>query len=121
MNVRPYCFLSRLALVSALGPCFLSSPVSASLLTYEGFNYASGSALNGQNGGAGWAGPWSAGNALAFITVPGLAFGNLSATGGAATATVKPDPPGGGDITFEQRQVAASFGADNTTLYLSFL
>ena len=113
--------LSRFVLPVAFASCVLMAPARAALLAYEGFGYAPGAALNGQNGGTGWAGPWSAGNPLAFVTVPGLAFGNLSVSGGAATATAKPNPPTGGDITFEQRQAAVSFGDNNTTLYLSFL
>jgi hypothetical protein len=119
--VRFHRSLSKLALLAAVTPCLLSAPAGAASIAYEGFDYASGAFLNGENGGSGWAGAWAAGNPLTFIAVPGLAFGSLGATGGAATATVKPDPPQGGDITFEQRQLAASFGADNTALYLSFL
>ena len=113
--------VSRLVLPVALLSCVLTAPVRAALIAYEGFGYAPGAPLNGQNGGTGWAGGWFAGNPLAFITTPGLTFSGLDDTPGAVTATAKPNPPGGGDITFEQRQLATAVGVDGSTLYLSFL
>ena len=106
---------------SALVSCLLAAPAGASLIAYEGFDYAAGASLNGLNGGSGWSNAWSAGNPLAFIATPGLDFTGLGTTGGAATATAKPNPPSGSDITFESRTLSSTVGADGTTLYLSVL
>jgi len=119
--VRRSRLLSRLVLLSALSLSVFPGSSGAALIAYDGFAYAPGVDLNGQNGGTGWDDAWFAGNPLAFIATPGLAFGGLGTTPGAATATAKPSPPGGGDITFEQRHLADSVGADGTTLYLSVL
>lgn len=97
-----------------------ASPGQAALASYEGFGYPDAALLAGQSGGSGFNGGWFAGNPLATITANGLAWGALATTAGAATASAKPNPTGA-DITFEQRLLAAGFGADGTELYLSFL
>lgn len=110
-----------LTLCSLFASCLLAARANAASIAYEGFDYSAGTPLNGLNGGSGWAGAWSAGNPLAFVATPGLAFNGLATTGGAATATAKPDPPGGSDITFENRTLSNNVGADGTSLYLSLL
>lgn len=112
---------SAITVCASLALCLLAAPASAAVIGFEGFDYTSGAPLSGQNGGSGWTGAWGAGNPLAFVATPGLSYGGLLTTGGAATATAKPVPPGGGDITFEQRQLASAVGADGTLLYLSVL
>jgi len=103
-----------------LAAAAVAAPSQAALASYEGFGYSDGSLLNGQAGGSGWAASWNAGNPLATITANGLGYGALATTAGAATASAKPNPTGA-DITYEERQLAAGFGADGTSAYLSFL
>jgi hypothetical protein len=85
---------------------------------YEGFEYASGASLGGQNGGSGWAGAWNAGATILDVRIgAGLGFPGLATAPGAATS----DPAVAGSVAFFTRQLASGYGADNTTLYLSVL
>lgn len=116
--------MRRLVAGLACTAALAAAPATAALSSYEGFDgpgYDDGALLNGLGGGSGWSGSWGAGNPLALVTANGLSFGALATTPGAATATAKPVPPGGGDITFEQRQLGAAIGGDDTTVYLSLL
>lgn len=83
---------------------------------YDGFNYPQGSSLAGQNGGFGWNGAWG-GSGLTATIAPGLSIGSLTTTGG-SVATEAPIP---GTVAFYSRQLDTSYGADNTSVYLSFL
>src|SRR5690606_32949890 len=63
------------------------------LLAYEGFDYAAGD-LAGQNGGTGWAEPWSPSVEsrrtdwpMAEVSAPGQTFGDLATAGNKALLT----------------------------------
>src|SRR5262245_40135332 len=55
------------------------SPVSAAVVAYEGFEYASGSSIVGQNGGSNWANAWQL-NGSGAGSVYTNATGSLSYT-----------------------------------------
>lgn len=58
-----------------------SSEVRAALILYEPFDYSAGT-LNGQNGGTGFSGAWSAtGTTASAVGSPGLSYGALQTTG----------------------------------------
>ncbi len=88
----------------------------ASLVVYEGFDYASGSPLAGQNGGLGWSGAWD-GSGLSATMDAGLSYSNLATSGGSVASA----PPVSGTVAFYTRPLSETYGADNTSLYLSFL
>ncbi len=75
-------FAVSLAIVAAVG--LQTARAQASLIVYEGFNYgAVNGTINGQSGGSGMSGSWSASSGSYLAT--GLTFGpNLSVSGGAA-------------------------------------
>ena len=58
----------RIALTLCLAA--LAPSAMASIIATDNFNYAAGE-LNGQNGGSGWAGAWSAATAVTQIVAPG--------------------------------------------------
>ncbi len=58
----------------------MAQPAQATLLAYEGFDYAAEENLNAQNGGTGWAGAWS-GSADYTIRTGGLSYDGLPSTG----------------------------------------
>jgi hypothetical protein len=94
-------------------------PFSANAgLVYDGFNYPVGTSLSGENGGSGWGAPWdSSRSALGVNVTQGLAFKNLISSPGSVTS----DPALPGSVAFYTRQLSATYGADNTTLYMSVL
>ena len=89
--------------------------VRAGLLAHESFDYPDGLALDGLNGGLGFAGAWTPVIAGANYTIaagsPGYDF--FCASGGRMTSPV--------GFTRMNRQLAAGFGASGTTRYFSFL
>jgi len=114
MRVRSE-YLSALFITAVL--LVLSEPARASLIVYEGFSqsfpiYA--------NGGTGFSGPWAQGGFNAFasgytasessLCYRGLQTSSGSVSGGAFSA-----------INGAKRGLAQPLGADNTTVYLSFL
>ena len=114
--------LPRLALLLALTATLAPGGAGAAVAAYEGFGYAAGVDLSGQNGGTGWAGGWNnQGGAPTLTTAPGLGFGALAVTPGAASTAVVVTTDPGAKITTYPRSLAAAFGADGTTTYLSFL
>jgi hypothetical protein len=120
--MRFHRLLSRLALLAALTPGILPAGAYAAAI-YDGFGYPPGNEpLAGKNGGTGWGGPWSdtccAGSTR--TTASGLSFGALAVTPGAATTPAGPPPPPE-TISIHSRAFGTSFGADNTTLFFSFL
>lgn len=109
--------LFRVFLLAALAAGVFPLSARAAAVVYDGFGYPPGVDLNGQNGGVGWAGGWfNQGGAATLTTAAGLGFGNLAVTPGAATT-----PVDNSIVSTYPRNFAAPMGADNTTLYLSFL
>ena len=115
MRLRSAC-VSLLALAVAL--LVMSQPARASQVAYEGFGqsfpiYA--------NGGFGFSGPWAQGGFNAFasgytvnedsLSYPSLQAGDAGSVSGGAFSAIN------GAI----RNLAQPLGADNTTVYLSFL
>lgn len=85
---------------------------------YEGFDYSVPPALLiGKNGGTGWNGAWDGYYGVDVNVGAGLSFGGLSTVPGGAVS----DPPNPGFNSFYFRTLAEPLGADNTTVYLSFL
>jgi hypothetical protein len=97
----------------------ISLPTTAAAdLVYEGFSYTQGSSLSGQNGGAGWGAAWNSSQSALGVNVgPGLNFGGLATEEGAASS----DPATTGSVAFYTRQLGATYGADNTTIFISVL
>lgn len=88
-------------------------------LAYDGFNYPIASSLAGQNGGAGWSGAWdNSQTELDVSIVPGLTFGDLLASPGAAQSDLA---SGNSTVAFFKRPLDFTFGAADTTLYMSVL
>lgn len=92
------------------------------LSAYDGFQYTTGSSINGQNGGSGWAGAWSTPGGLdATVTASSLSFNDLLVSGGAASTAGFQPPNQGSSVAFWSRSLTTPLGADGTTVYLSFL
>ena len=94
----------------------------AGTTAYEGFDYsATGSDLNGNNGGTGFSGPWVPGgyNASLFenydIAAGSLTFGSLAVSGNRAYS------PAVNAIAGLTRPLSQPLGAAGTTRYISFL
>lgn len=86
MNMNPH-RLTALKWMIIVGLTILSTKVIAGTLTYDGFDYVSGSGLSGNGGGFGWHSNWTGngGPTLSEITAPGLFL--PTAIGNAYTAT----------------------------------
>jgi hypothetical protein len=109
--------LAALLMLAAIG-----TPAVGQQIAYDGFNYATGTNLNGFNGGSGWADVWSEpsfGTGNANDNVPetiqagSLTFSNL-ATGGNRVVT-------GGRFSYDIRNLGTALGTAGTTRYASFL
>lgn len=88
------------------------------MIAYEGFDYAANQVLQGLDGGIGWATAWTkiGTDDDATVTSPGMSFANHDSTGLAARFF-------GGDskdITY-RRRMAATLGADGTSVWVGFL
>jgi hypothetical protein len=95
---------------------------SAALLVYEGFDYPAGTSLRTQTGGSGFAGPWAnTGSATETATSPGLTYGDLVVAGNKATLNGQQTTSANGNSAFLTRDLSQSFGADGTTVWLSFI
>jgi MYXO-CTERM domain-containing protein len=99
------------------------SEVSAALIAYEGFDYASGSALPGQSGGSGWLNPWQvnatpAGGAVVQSGSLGYtdSHGNALVTSGSSSFY-----SGAAGTAQPNRDLPTVLGADGTTAWVSFL
>ncbi|MBC8011477.1 MAG: fibronectin type III domain-containing protein [Burkholderiales bacterium] len=79
--MKPHC-LRLFTSLAALG-ILASTPVSATLLTYEGFDYTASANLTGQTGGSGWRSPsnpsWASGGTTGTIAATGLSYTAISA------------------------------------------
>jgi hypothetical protein len=117
--MRFHRLLSRFMLLAAFTPCVLPGAVHAAVI-YDGFGYAPGEDLSIENGGDGWGGSWDHNCCFqTFTTGSGLAFGALAVTPGAAQTPVVPAPPN--NVSIYTRSFGSSLGADNTTVFFSFL
>jgi len=104
-------------------PCLCAGFAMADTLSvYEGFNYLSGASINGQNGGLGWSGSWTTPGGLdATIASGSLGFGSLSVIGGSLTTAGSQPANQGSSVATWNRSFGTNVGADNTTVYLSYL
>jgi pyridoxal biosynthesis lyase PdxS len=50
--------------------CGMARPADAAIIFQDSFDYAVGSAVNGSNGGTGWAGAWTVGAAVDYSFTP---------------------------------------------------
>jgi hypothetical protein len=92
------------------------------LSVYDGFNYTPGLSLSGLNGGFGWSGAWGTPGGLdATLGSSSLALGPLAVSGGAVSTQGFQPPNQGSSVATWIRDLATPLGADNTTVYLSFL
>src|SRR5262245_59602884 len=98
--------LAALLMLAAIG-----TPAVGQEIAYDGFNYATGTNLNGFNGGSGWAGAWSEpsfgtgnsnDNVPETIQAGSLTFSSL-ATGGNRVVT-------GGRFSYDIRNLGAALG-----------
>lgn len=104
----------------------LATQASATLIAYEPFNYAAGSILNGQSGGAGFTAPWAPylGNAA---NVPANPASNAIVAGSLAGPAGLPTLGNSALLSgeFGTLQIARAFpnisGAAGTTTWFSFL
>jgi hypothetical protein len=109
--------LLRVCLVAlaafAVAPCGRSQ---LRLLAYDEFNYVTGAALSGQNGGTGWSTAWvldyTPGISLG-VSGTGLSYAGLSTSGGSATWG-----PGGNLISEASRTLPL---VNSGVVYLQFL
>jgi len=109
--------LAALLMVTATG-----TPAVGQVIAYEGFNYASGTNLNGLNGGSGWANAWSEpsfgtgnpdDNIPETIQAGSLTFGSLVTSGNRVVT--------GGRFSYDIRNLGTALGTAGTTRYASFL
>jgi len=88
-NPHPYnqtTLRSTIACVIAAIVC--GTTAEAALIYQEGFNYGAVSgSLDGENGGTGFSGAWTSGNAGITYSSSGLSFSDLVVSGGSVTAT----------------------------------
>jgi hypothetical protein len=110
--------LALSTLITALG--LLSMPVTAqaALLAYDGFNYSAGN-VNGDNGGMGWNGSWTASASPVYATVvtgTSLSYsgGSISVSGSGTALSIT----GGGDGVLNRGFVGTASGGE---IYFSFL
>jgi len=105
-----------LLLIALAAGMLLSLEAQVSTVAYEGFNYASGASLTGQNGGTGWTSAW-ANNYSAygghFIIGSPLTYSGVSAIGGSATWS-----SGGNGIAENDRTLTLQ---NSGVVYLQFL
>lgn len=99
-------------------------PAHAALIAYEGFDYAGGTDIRGQNGGVGWTSGWGGYDPQytwpGIVTSAGLAYGGLQITGNALTTATTLGAGWQGSSALYWRNLP-QFGQDGTTLYMSFL
>ncbi len=114
---------SSCALLSLL---FCATQAGASLLIYEGFDYAAGAnGLNAQNGGTGFAAAWDSGNA--DVTAGSMAYTDgggrvLTTSGNRAFIDSSGVSPAVGTTIQPFRSIAAAMDtAPGTTAYISLL
>jgi hypothetical protein len=108
-------FSRPIALVGMLlGLAGVTSPASAALLAYEGFDYAPGT-LVGQNGGIGFSNAWGTTTGSAAVQAPGLGYGALATTGNKLFM----DGAAGTVQTF--RNITSQRGTDGTTTWISLI
>jgi hypothetical protein len=92
----------------------VSSPARAQVIaeeTFSGDKYTVGAALDGLDGGTGWAGPWSDGGSAAKITTPGFSFPGLNATGAKCSLV---------DVCYF-RNLSTTIGPEHPTIWVAFL
>jgi hypothetical protein len=87
----------------------------AALLVYEPFNYTTGQLLNGQNGGAGFNGPWTAPSNFT-ISPNSLSTPSDPGTGKSADAAANFF-----SVLEAQRPLTSSFGTTGSDLWASYL
>ena len=105
--------LNGLACATAI---LLSNTADATLLSYEGFDYTTGQALDAQNGGLGWNGnAWGA--ETQYTIVPGLSLSDYAVSGNAVQMNDETGTTG--TQLLASRQVAST--ANPTTLWYSYL
>jgi hypothetical protein len=123
----------KITILATIGLSILSvSSASASLLAYEGFDYADGTAINPNGtGGWGWSAGWADGDGsqLSYAVQNGVLTGNN--TGGTSTLDTTTrifNAPGGaitsGTVFFRftgDFRTAVRLGASNSTGYLEFI
>ena len=103
--------LSTFVLGSTLAP-----QAYGALLAYEGFDYASGSTLVGQNGGFGFVTPWGASTGTGNITSPGMSYDSVQVSGNRLYVQ---GTSGGTFASF--RDLASARGTDGTTTWISLM
>ncbi|TAH43195.1 MAG: PEP-CTERM sorting domain-containing protein [Betaproteobacteria bacterium] len=95
------------ASIAAFVLAVLAPGASAALIASDQFDYAQGE-INGQLGGAGWAGAWTANTGATQVVTPGVALN------GSRALQIT-----GNNDNVAYRQLAAAFTGDN--LFVSFL
>jgi len=137
-NQRNWSLGQLLAITAVAGACLVApQSTQASLLAYEGFNYATGSAnLTGLSGGFGWGGSWQGvNNGSSSVQASSLVAGGNAPTGydalSAGNSAFTPnntrtgrrlDVSAGGSFGLAgYLDGNSNIGADGTTIYLSFM
>jgi fibronectin type 3 domain-containing protein len=88
-------------------------------LAYEGFDYPSGEALNGKNGGYGWSDPWVASeSAIQEIHTEGLTYPGLQTSGRSVKLTAIEAT---GEKAEGNRDTMISYGVQTNDIWYSFL
>ena len=111
--------LGRAALLAFVS-FMLKAPLSAALISHDGFDYPPNTPISTRNGGSGWTLAWTGAN---NVTTIGLNFPSLAITGtslrtaGDNISSVRPFTTAG----FAGLRVNGRFGAEGTELWLSFL
>jgi hypothetical protein len=109
----------RILLALLIGSAALTpTTAQASVIAYDGFSYPAGYFLFDQNGGFGWSTAYITDNAVrsATINTGSLPYGGLAVSGNSTETASSTD-----GLTYNQRTLGTTLGADGTTTYLSFL
>jgi hypothetical protein len=100
--------------------CCIGLQANANVVVYEGFDYATGSAIAGQGAAAdGWSGAWTTAGSNPAVIIAGQTYGPLPVCGGAAQRPVRT-----GDSAMSRTissAAQAALTADGTTLWFSVL
>ena len=100
---------------SAAVSCTVNPPIVSNPFLYDGFNYSSGSAVAGLNGGSGtWGSAWTEYGQGETASTSGLTYPGLATSGNAIQSTS--DYPVG-----HARRFSVSPGKSGSVLFISFL
>src|SRR5262245_51027547 len=116
----PRCGITPVVAILFLLLAFTRPSAKAALIAYEGFDYAAGSSVFGQNGGLNWGGAWTTVSAVATNKAGSLVYID-SAGNSLVTSSNRAFFSGISGSSNPARNLAAVQGTAGTTTWISFL